>query len=181
MAKDQDRDKLEDGTLKEELEAYQEQTSQEWAEREWLHKVLETTEAEIVDLWEDLDQVHWIGGVAAMQNWMPPGPKSQCVKRWRTDTWTSWWTLLKEKLVTERKSAGLSLGGRSSTSESVEGNEEPPKVAEERTSKEMTLPTSVVMVMLLTVDYKHFATMLSWNSGQSDRSCVATPWGWGHT
>ena len=29
MVKDQDRDELEDGTLKEELEAYQEQTSQE--------------------------------------------------------------------------------------------------------------------------------------------------------
>ena len=98
MPKDRDRDELEDGTLREELEAYQEQASQEWVEREWLHKVLETAEAEIADLQEDLDQAHWVGGVAATQNWMAPGPKSQCVKRWRTGTWTSWWTLLKEKL-----------------------------------------------------------------------------------
>ena len=51
-------------------------------------------------------------------------------------------SLLKEKLATERKSAGLSLGGGSSASESVGGDKEPPKVAEERTtSKKMTLPT----------------------------------------
>ena len=58
MAKEQDRDDLEDAALRE-LEAYQEQASQERAEWEWLHKVLETTEAEIADLREDLDQAHW--------------------------------------------------------------------------------------------------------------------------
>ena len=50
-------------------------------------------------------------------------------------------SLLKEKLATERKNADLSLGGGSSISESLEGDKVPPKVAEERTSKKMTLPT----------------------------------------
>ena len=59
VAKDRDRDELEDATLREELEAYQEQASQERAEQERLHKVLETAEAEIADLREDLDQANW--------------------------------------------------------------------------------------------------------------------------
>ena len=59
VANNRDRDELEDAALREELEAYQEQASQEHAEREQLHKVLETVEAEITDLREDLDQAHW--------------------------------------------------------------------------------------------------------------------------
>ena len=59
MAKERDRDELEDATLREELEVSQEQASQERVERKWLCKVLETAEAEIADLREDLDQARW--------------------------------------------------------------------------------------------------------------------------
>ena len=42
-----------------ELEASQEQANQERAERQWMCKVLETAEADVADLREDLDQACW--------------------------------------------------------------------------------------------------------------------------
>ena len=148
VAKDRDRDELEDAALREELEAYQEQASQERAEREQLHKVLETAEVEIADLREDLDQAHWeleecrhdaeLNASRAKESAREEMKDRHLKEMSMKDEIIS---LLKEKLATERKNAGLSLGGESSASESVEGDKEPPKVAEERTAKKMTLPT----------------------------------------
>ena len=148
MAKDRDRDELEDAALREELEAYQEQTSQERTERERLHKVLETAEAEIADLREDLDQAHWELEECRRDAKLNTSRAKESAREEMKDRHLKEMSmkdeiisLLKEKLATERKNAGLSLGGESSTSESVEGDKEPPKVAEERTAKKMTLPT----------------------------------------
>ena len=148
VAKDRDRDELEDAALREELEACQEQASQECAEQEQLHKVLETAEAEIADLQEDLDQAHWeleecrrdaeLNASRAKESTREEMKDRHLKELSMKDQIIS---LLKEKLATERKIAGLSLGSGSSASESVEGDKEPPKVAEERTAKKMTLPT----------------------------------------
>ena len=148
VAKDRDRDELEDAALREELEAYQEQTSQERTERERLHKVLETAEAEIADLRKDLDQAHWELEECRCDAELNTSRAKESAREEMKDRHLKEMSmkdeiisLLKEKLSTERKNAGLSLGGGSSASESVEGDKEPSKVAEERTAKKMTLPT----------------------------------------
>jgi len=103
MAKDRDRDKLEDAALREELEAYQEQASQERAEREWLHKVLETAEAKIADLWEDLDQAHWELEVCRCDAELNTSWPKESVHEELKDKHDEIIALLKEKLATERK------------------------------------------------------------------------------
>ena len=113
-----------------------------------MHKVLETAEAEIADLREDLDQAHWELEECRRDTELNASRAKESAREEMKDRHLKEMSmkdeiisLLKEKLATERKNAGLSLGGGSSASESVEGDKEPPKVAEERTAKKMTLPT----------------------------------------
>ena len=113
-----------------------------------MHKVLETAEAEIADLREDLDQAHWELEECRRDPELNTSRAKESAREEMKDRHLKEMSmkdeiisLLKEKLATERKNAGLSLGGGSSASESVEGDKEPPKVAEERTAKKMTLPT----------------------------------------
>ena len=103
---------------------------------------------EIADLREDLDQACWeleecrcdaeLNASRAKESGREEMKHRQLKELSMKDEIIS---LLKEKLATEKKSADLSLGGGSSTSELVEADKEPHKVAEERTtSKKMTLP-----------------------------------------
>ena len=144
-----DRDELEEAALREELEASQEQAARECAEREWLCKVVETAEAEIADLREDLDQACWdLEGcrhdvelnVARAKDSVREEMKDRHSKELAMKDEII--MLLKEKLSTKKGSSGPSLGGGSSNSKPVEVDKDPPRAVEERTtSKKMTLPT----------------------------------------
>ena len=150
VAKEQDdRGELEEATLREELEISQEQAAQECAEQERLCKVVETAEAEVADLREDLDQAHWDLeecrrdmelNVARAKDSVREEMKGRHSKELAMKDEII--TLLKEKLSTKKGSSGPSLGGGSSNSKPVEVDKDPPQAVEERTtSKKMTLST----------------------------------------
>ena len=140
---------------------------------------------EIADLREDLDQAHWELEECRRDTELNASRAKESAREEMKDRHLKEMSmkdeiisLLKEKLATERKNAGLSLGGGSSASESVEGDKEPPKVAEERTAKKMTLPTLQKFggdgdaFDCWLRKFSHYADA-DWNSGQSDRSCYS--------
>ena len=108
---------------------------------------METAEAENLDLQEDLDQAHCelekcCRDVELNASRAKESGREEMKDRHMKESSMKGEIISLEKLAAKKKSAGLSLGGRLSNSESVERDKEPPKVAEERTtSKKMTLPT----------------------------------------
>ena len=98
---------------------------------------METSEAEIPDLQEDLDEAHCELEKCRRDAELNASRPKQSVREEMKDRHLKEWSMKDkiislEKLATKKKSAGLSLRGGLSASESVERDKEPPKVAEEK-------------------------------------------------